>query len=157
LFLIHEGLLTLPILYLSRYIIENRTDYYRLLQDVTSEGNWEGWLVFLIQGVLETADWTRTKIESIRQLMDQTTQYLRRERPKIYSHELLSLIFELPYCRIQNVVDAGIAKRQSASQYLKELVKIGVLKERVEGREKLFIHPKYLDLLIRDHDFVSYS
>ena len=75
----------------------------------------------------------------------------------MYSYELLSLVFELPYCRIQNVVDAGIAKRQSASRYLKELVDIGVLEERALGREKLFIHPKYLNLLIRDDDFTTYA
>ncbi len=72
LFLIHEGLLTLPILYLSRYIIENRADYYRLLLGVTSDNNWEAWLLYLIQGVQETADWTRTKIEAVRRLMEHT-------------------------------------------------------------------------------------
>lgn len=157
LFLIHEELLTLPILYLSRYIIENRTDYYRLLLEVTCEGNWEAWLLYLIQGVKETADWTRAKIESIRRLMEHTTDYVREQRPKVYSYELLSLIFELPYCRIQNVVDASIAQRQAASKYLKELCEIGVLEERTLGREKLFLHPKYLNLLIRDDDFTAYA
>ena len=88
--------------------------------------------------------------------MEHTSEYVRDRRPKIYSYELLSLIFELPYCRIQNVVDSGIAKRQAASRYLKELVEIGVLEERPVGREKLFIHPRYLDLLIRDDDFTTY-
>ena len=157
LFLIHEGLLTLPILYLSRYIIENRADYYRLLLEVTSDGHWEAWLLYLIQGVQETADWTRVKIEAIRRLMEHTSDYVRSLRPKIYSYELLSLIFELPYCRIQNVVEAGIAKRQAASRYLKELVEVGVLEERSVGREKLFIHPKYLNLLVRDDDFAAYA
>jgi len=157
LFLIHEGLLTLPILYLSRYIIENRADYYRLLLEVTCDDNWERWLLYLIQGVQETADWTRAKIEAVRRLMEHTSEYVRDRRTKIYSHELLSLIFELPYCRIQNVVDAGIAKRQAASRYLKELVEIGVLEERSVGREKLFIHPKYLNLLMREDDFVAYA
>ncbi|MBX3436331.1 MAG: Fic family protein [Planctomycetaceae bacterium] len=157
LFLIQEGLLTLPILYLSRYIIENRSDYYRLLLEVTCHGRWEAWLLYLIQGVQETADWTRAKIEAVRRLQEHTAHYLRDRRPKVYSHELLSLIFELPYCRIQNVVDANIAQRQAASRYLKELVDIGILQERTVGREKLFIHPKYLDLLVRDDDFVAYS
>lgn len=156
LFLVHEGLLPLPILYLSRYIIENRTDYYRLLLGVTCEGNWEAWILYLLQGVQETADWTRAKIEAIRRLIEHTTEYFRERRPKVYSYELLSLIFELPYCRIQNVVDASIAKRQAASRYLKELADIGVLNELTLGREKLFIHPKYLDLLTREDDFIPY-
>ena len=157
LFLIHEGLLTLPILYLSRYIIENRADYYRLLLEVTCQDNWEAWLLYLIQGVRETADWTRAKIEAVRRLMEHTSEYVRDCRTKSYTHELLSLIFELPYCRIQNVVEAGIAQRQAASRYLKELVEIGVLEERTVGREKLFIHPKYLRLLTQDDDFGAYS
>lgn len=157
LFLIHEGLLTLPILYLSRYIIENRNDYYRLLLAVTSDGNWEAWLLYLVQGVTETAEWTRKKIEAVRRLQEHTGDYVRARRPKIYSYELLSLIFELPYCRIHDVVDAGIAKRQAAARYLKELVQIGVLEERAVGREKLFIHPKYLKLLTQDDDFLAYT
>lgn len=157
LFLIHEGLLTLPILYLSRYIIANRADYYRLLQEVTCLGQWEPWLLYVIQGVQETAEWTRAKIEIIRRLMEHTSDWVRRGRPKIYSYELLSLIFELPYCRISNVVEAGIAKRQAASRYLKELVDIGVLEERAVGREKLFIHPKYLNVLTRDEEFAPYA
>ncbi len=157
LFLIHEGLLTLPILYLSRFIIENRANYYRLLLSVTRENDWEAWLLYLIGGVRVTADWTRAKIEAVRRLLEHTGEYIRARRPKIYSYELLSLIFELPYCRIQNVVDADIAQRQAASRYLKELVDIGVLEERTVGREKLFIHPKYLNLLIRDDDFTPYD
>ncbi|MDA1013964.1 MAG: Fic family protein [Planctomycetota bacterium] len=157
LFLIHEGLITLPILYLSRYIIETRADYYRLLLEVTCDSNWEPWLLYLIQGVKETADWTRAKIEAIRRLFEHTSGHVRARRSKIYSHELLSLIFELPYCRIQNVVEAGIAKRQAASRYLKELVEIGVLEDRTVGREKLFIHLKYLQLLTQEDDFVAYE
>lgn len=157
LFLIHEELLTLPILYLSRYLIEHRADYYRLLLEVTRDQNWEDWLLYLIQGVRETADWTRQKIEAIRRLQEHTSEYVQKRRPKVYSYELLSLIFELPYCRIQNVVDAGIAKRQAGSQYLKELVEIGVLREQKKGREKLFIHPKYLTLLTQEHDFPLYA
>lgn len=75
----------------------------------------------------------------------------------MYSFELMQLMFELPYCRIQIVVDAGIAKRQAASRYLKELVKVGVLEERTERRAKLFRHSKYLQLLIRDDDFFEYA
>lgn len=152
LFLVQEGLLTLPILYLSRFIIEYRDDYYRLLLQVTSEADWEAWLLYLIEGVEQTANWTRSKIEAIRILFEHTSEFVRTHRPKIYSYELISLIFELPYCRIQDVIRAGIAKRQSASRYLKELVEIGVLRELSVGRGKLFLHPKYLDLLTQEGD-----
>jgi Fic family protein len=157
LYLIHEGLLTLPILYLSRYIIAHKSDYYRLLLDVTMRHNWEAWLLFVLDAVEETAHWTAAKIEAIRRLADHTSAHVREKLPKIYSHELINLIFELPYCRIQNVVESNIAGRQAASRYLKQLVKIGVLQEKSAGREKLFIHPKFLQLLTRDtNDFSTY-
>ena len=150
LFLIQEDLLTLPILYLSRYIIQNRADYYRLLLQVTREDAWEPWLLYLIKGVEETANWTTAKISAISALTDHTFAYVRQRLPKIYSHELVSLIFELPYCRISNLIEAKIAKRQTASLYLKQLMEIGVLAEAETSKEKLFIHPKLMQLLSRD-------
>ena len=70
LFLIQEDLLTLPILYLSRYVIENRADYYRLLQGVTARGDWEAWVLYVIKGVEETARWTTAKITAINELAE---------------------------------------------------------------------------------------
>lgn len=158
LFFIHADLLTLPVLYLSRYIIANKQEYYRLLLEVTTKQNWEAWILFLVKGVEEMADWTRAKITAIRQLFDQTSEYICKELPKSYSYELVSLIFELPYCRIQSVVKANIAERQTASQRLKELVKINVLEEVQVGREKLFLHPKLLRLLTQDsNELVPYE
>lgn len=150
LYLIEEQLLTLPILYLSRYIIAHKADYYRLLLDVTREQAWEPWLIYMLKGVEETAQWTTAKIAAIRTLSLMTIEHVKRAAPKIYSHELVDLIFELPYCRIQNVVDKNIAGRQAASRYLKRLVEIGVLTDVVVGREKLYIHPKLMQLLTRD-------
>ena len=148
----------LPILYLSRYIITHKSDYYRLLLEVTSEQNWESRPLFFVEAVEETARWTAAKIEAIRRLADHTSQHVRDNVPKVYSYELINLIFELPYCRIQNVVEANIAGRQAASRRLKELVKLGVLEEQSAGRERLFVHPKFLRLLTRDsNDFDAYS
>lgn len=155
LFLIQENLLTLPILYLSRHIIRNKTDYYQLLLDVTRHQAWEAWIIYVLQGVEDTARWTTTKISAIRELSDLTIQHVRATATKIYSRELVDLIFDLPYCRIQSVVDRGIAGRQAASRYLKQLVDIGVLREVTFGREKLFIHPKLMHLLTRDDNGVT--
>ncbi len=154
LFLIQENLLTLPILYLSRYIIRHKSEYYRLLLAVTAEQSWEEWLIFMIRGVEETARWTTAKIAAIRDLAAQTSAYVRHAAPGIYSHELVNLIFERPYCRIGDLEPAGIAKRQAASRYLKQLVAIGVLQEKSFGKEKLFLHPKFLRLLTRDDNVV---
>jgi Fic family protein len=155
LFLIQEELLTLPILYLSRYIIKNKADYYRLLLDVTREQAWEPWVIYLLRGIEDTARWTTTKISAIRELSALTIRHVRQAAPKIYSRELVDLIFDLPYCRIQNVVEKEIAGRQAASRYLKQLVDIGVLQEVALGREKLFIHPKLMALLTRDDNTVA--
>ena len=157
LMLIEQGLLDLPVLYLSRYVIRNRADYYRLLLAVTREAAWEGWILYVLRGVSETAAWTTGKIGALRALMAMATDHIRARLPKLYSRELVELVFTQPYCRIQNVVSAGIAKRQTASVYLKSLVAIGVLREIAAGREKLFLHPKFLDLLLSDaHTFTPY-
>lgn len=155
LFLIEEGLLTLPILYLSRYIIKHKADYYRHLLAVTEKGDWEPWVVYLIKGIEETALWTTAKIAAIRELTAVTVAHVKKAAPKIYSRELVDLIFDLPYCRIQNVVMKEIAGRQAASRYLKQLEEIGVLQGKTVGREKLFIHGKLLHLLTRDKNEVS--
>jgi hypothetical protein len=79
--------------------------------------------------------------------MRHTGEYIQRQLPKIYTWELVELLFKQPYCRIANVVDARLAKRQTASVYLKSLAEIGVLRELNAGRESLFVHPKYIELL----------
>ncbi|MEI8022139.1 MAG: Fic family protein [Schlesneria sp.] len=158
LFLIEQKLLTMPILYLSRYIIQHKEEYYRLLLDVTRHDAWEEWVLYILKGVEETALWTTAKIDAIRLLTVQTVDYVRKKLPKIYSLELINVIFERPYCRIQNLVEAKIAERQAASRYLKQLADIGVLNEQAVGREKLFLHPKFLTLLIREpNSFPEYS
>jgi Fic family protein len=147
LFLVDKGLIDLPVLYLSRYIIRNKPDYYRLLLGVTTDGAWQDWVLFMLAAVQDTARWTSAKIDQIRALMSETADRMRSQLPKLYSRELAELIFVQPYCRIGNLVDAGIAKRQSASLYLKALADIGILEERKVGREKLFINPALLNLL----------
>lgn len=158
LMLVEQGLLELPVLYLSRYIIRNKADYYRLLSSVTRDSAWEAWLLYMLKGVHETATWATDKINAIHKLMAHTADHVRAQLPKIYSRELVELVFVQPYCRIQNIVEAGLGHRQTASVYLKALVDIGVLKEEKVGREKLFIHPKYMQLLTGDsHQFSPYG
>ena len=152
LYLIQEELLHLPILYLSRHIIAHKADYYRLLLEVTRDQAWEAWVLYMLRAVEETSRWTTDKIAAIRALAEHTTDHVRSRLPKIYSRELVDVIFEQPYCRIGNIVDKGIAHRQTASRHLKELVKLGVLREMPFGKEKLFIHPKLMQLLSRDNN-----
>ena len=147
LYLVDQGLLDTPVLYLSRAIIANKADYYRLLLGVTREGRWQEWILYMLRAVAETARWTTGRIRAIRKLLQDTTEKMRQETPQIYSRELAELIFEQAYCRIGNLVDAGLAHRQTASTHLKKLCDIGILREEKAGREKLFINPALIGLL----------
>jgi Fic family protein len=156
--LIQAGLLDIPTLYLSRHIVRTKGDYYRLLQGVTLRGEWEPWIIYMLTAVESTATWTNARIRAIRDLMAITSGYIKAAAPGIHSHELVETIFAMPYTRIGNLVERGIAKRVSASRYLKQLADIGVLSEEKRGRDKVFIHRKYMELLGRDdHDFEPYE
>jgi Fic family protein len=154
LILIEQELLDQPILHLSRYIIRNKAAYYDRLLDVTRAGAWEEWILYMLTATEQTAKWTLAKIAGVRSLMAQTADFAREAAPKQYSRELIELIFTQPYCRIENIVDAGIAKRQTASSYLHKLVAIGILEARQVGLNKLFLNSKFLALLTREsNDF----
>jgi Fic family protein len=147
LYLVDKGLLDIPVLYLSRYIIGDKRSYYDRLLAVTTDGAWENWILYMLEAVCETAGWTTARIRAIRDLLDGTAERVRGELPKIYSRELVEVIFVHPYCRIGDLVSAGIAKRQTASVYLKTLVGHGLLQEVTAGRENLYINPALLALL----------
>ncbi len=150
LMLVQWGLLPTPILYLSRFIIANKLDYYQRLLAVTQKAEWESWLLYMLRAVDETARWTTAKIDAIRELQDETTRHVRASLPKIYTQDLVDLLFEQPYCRIANLVELKIVARQAAARYLKGLVSAGVLKEHSAGREKLFVNTRLLRLLTQD-------
>jgi Fic family protein len=155
LFLVQRGLLDRPILYLSRFIIAHKSDYYRLLLEVTRDGAWEPWILYMLRGIEETARWTVAKIAAIRQLTTMVTDHLRTKHPKLYDRDLVDVIFEQPYCRIRNVVDRGLGTRQSASKYLHGLVAAHVLREVRVGREVLFVNQRLMALLTRDSNEIE--
>ena len=150
LLLVDQGLLDIPVLYLSRHILSHRAEYYQSLRGVTAEETWEDWILFMLKAVHETARWTTDRIRRIRQLVEDTSSFIRQELPGIYTHELAELIFVQPYCRIRNVVEADIAQRQTAATYLKALAQIGVLDEIKVGREKIFINIRLMRLLTHE-------
>ena len=147
LYLVATGLLEIPVLYLSSFINEHKPAYCNLLSAVTREAAWEPWILFMLAAIHDTARWTAQKILAIRDLLDRTAERMRRDMPKIYSRELVEIIFVNPYCRIADLVAAGIVKRQSASIYLKALTERGFLGEVDAGREKLYINRALLALL----------
>jgi Fic family protein len=148
LYLVEKELLQIPVLYLSRHIIENKKDYYSGLRRVTEKSDWVDWVIYMLSAVELTAINTKKKILAIRDLMHRDVEIVRDKRPKIYSKDLLELLYSQPYCKIQMLEAAGIAKRQTASVYLKELESIGLLRSVKMGREIYYINDNFLNLLI---------
>jgi Fic family protein len=146
--LVQTGLLEIPVLYLSRYFIENKQAYYRRLRAVTEDGDWEGWLLYMLAAIEETARWTTGRIHAIRDLLDATTERCRRDLPsRVYSRELIELIFVQPYVRIQTAADTLRITRETASEYLRELERIGVLASERRGRDVIYRNPALLEAL----------
>lgn len=148
LYLIQQSLLNYPILYLSRYIIENKKDYYLGLQKVTRSNEWESWIQFILLGITQTAQQTKKCILRIHAQMQETVQIIQKNLPKIYSKDLVEVIFQQPYCKIRFLEDAGVARRQTASYYLKELERIKILRGIKVGREKYYINEAFYKILI---------
>lgn len=147
LYLIQKGLLDTPILYLSGYIIKNKTEYYRKLLKVTTEEAWSDWVLYFLEGIFETSKWTMAKIFAIQELMQESSLLIKSKASSVYSKELIELLFTQPYVRIQNLVDSGEIGRDTASKRLKMLCDIGFLEEVKRGKEKLFINRRFLNLL----------
>jgi len=147
LYLIEQGLLDTPILYLSGYIIQHKTQYYERLLKITSHGAWQDWIIYFLKAIAETAKWTTEKILAIQKLIEDTCKLIKSQAPTIYSKELVELLFIQPYVRIANLIEMNLAKRDTASKYLKTLCQIGFLEEIKRGRDKLFINHQFLNLL----------
>ncbi|WP_304014198.1 Fic family protein [Methyloversatilis discipulorum] len=140
LYLAEKGLLDIPVLFLSRYIIANRAAYYEGLRRVTESQDRENWILFMLRAIESTAQQTHDRVQRIRALMESVRASVQTEAPGIYSKDLIEVIFRRPYAKVQFVVDAGIAKRQIASTYLQTLAGMGVLREQKHGREKYYIN-----------------
>jgi len=147
LYLILNGLIEIPILYLSSYIIQNKPEYYRLLNQTNKTGRWEDWILFMLKAVESTSIQTIDRISKIRNLLEKTLVKVQRESPKIYQKELVELLFEQPYSKIEFVVNRLKVERKAASRYLKELENIGVLKSYKVGRETLYINKELIEIL----------
>jgi Fic family protein len=158
LFLIDKKLLDLPILYLSQHINTRRNEYYSLLRGVTASADWAPWILFMLDAVEGTSRWTTEKIAAIEALLNETVRYVRAALPKLYSRELVEILFTQPYCRASDLMKNKLAgHRNTASKHLKDLTAAGVLEYKKEGREALYINKRFLDLLTRDrNDFAPF-
>jgi len=149
LFLILNRLIDIPILYLSSYIIENKSEYYRLLNQTNRTGEWEEWILFMLKAIELTALQTIQKINTIKNLLESTITEIKRTAPKIYNKELVELLFEQPYSKIEFVVNRLNVERKTASRYLRKLQEVGILESHKIGKETLYINKKLFDLLKR--------
>lgn len=148
LYLILEELQTLPILYLSNYIIKNKPDYYRLLQNVRDNNLWEDWILFMIKGVEETARETIELTFKIKELMLDFKHRLRNNY-KFYSQELLNNLFRHPYTKIEFIVnDLGVS-RLTAANYLNKLSEDKLLKKEKLGTGNYYINEELFELLTK--------
>lgn len=147
LYMTHNNLIDLPILYLSKYILEYKSEYYRLLTEVTEKNNWKNWILFILRAVDVTAKFTLEKVNAIYDLFQEVIDRVRSDAEDIYSYELVEAIFYQPYCRIGILVDLGIASRNTASKYLNKLVKMQILEKQKEGNEFLFLNTKLYKIL----------
>jgi Fic family protein len=147
LYIILHKLLDMPILYLSSFIIDNKQDYYRLLQDVRLKDNWEEWILFILKGIEDTAVETIKQIRDINHLFDKIREKIRKNLPQLYDKELCELLFEQPYSKIEYLVQRLGISRITASKYLRELEKIGVLESKKIWKETLYVNTELFDLL----------
>ena len=147
LYLIHRELLDLPILYLSSFIIKNKSDYYNGLTDVRTKKAWESWIIYMLDSVEYTAKDTTKTIKAIKALLDKTIEKVKRELPKIYSRELVETLFHQPYIKISHLVEGGLIARQQGSVYLQQLESIGILSSKKVGREMIYVNVGLFKLL----------
>ena len=147
LYLINNELLDSPILYLSRHIVQTKTEYYRLLQQVRDTGEWEEWIVYILRGIEQTSKKTLKTVEQIKELMMDFKHRLRSTLPKLYSQDLLNNLFFHPYTKIDYIIQALEVSRPTASKYLQQLVKHGFLREEKMGVSKFFVNYQLMDLL----------
>lgn len=147
LYLILKHHLDVPILYLSSYIIKNKTTYYKLLQNVRAQDSWEDWIIFILKGIEETAADTIQKVKAIQKLLENTVEKVKAEAPKIYSKDLIETLFENPYCKVEFIVRSLGVERKAASRYLHQLEDIGILKCIKVGKDNLFINIGLMGLL----------
>jgi len=147
LYLILNELIDVPILYLSSYIIDNKPDYYRLLNRTNHDGKWEDWIMFMLKAVESTSKDTIQRITNIKEQLDKTIIKVQNKSSKIYRKELVELLFEQPYSKIDFVVNRLNVERKAASRYLRELENIGILESQKVGREILYINKELVEIL----------
>lgn len=147
LFFTDEELIPASVLNLSGYFKKNIVAHDEYLLKAESGDSLEAWVLFFVKAVEVSAQTALIQLRLLNRVIGDSHHYIKQELPKIYSPELVDVLFENPYCRIQDLVERDIVKRQTASQYLKRIAELGLLVEQQHGKEKLFMNKKLLDIV----------
>ena len=147
LYLVSQGLISHPVLYLSKYIIDHKDDYYYSLSAVTQQNSWGSWIEYMLEAVLQTSKQTNQKIDDILSQMNATYEFVN-PKLKWYSKELNQALFSQPYIKQKTIgVATGIKSRTTLSKYVKELIQLGVLSSKDDGKEVFYINNDLLRIL----------
>lgn len=149
LYLVLNNLLDSPILYLSNYINNNKTEYYKLFTSFRNENNYEEWIIYILKGIEETSKNTIELIKQIQNEMESYREEFIEKLPKIYSLELLESLFYEVYTRISYIEEKCGVTRQTAASYLNQLVDVGLLEYEKVGRESIYKNTRLIELLSR--------
>lgn len=151
LYLVQQGLLPQPVLYLSSYINANKQVYYRLLREVTEKDNWQDWVMFLLTSVGEMAQSTSQRIRDILVLKKQIEEQVKAILGTSFSHELIQLMFTVPYLKIDSLVSNQLAHRQTASTWLKKLANEHILQIKKIGKTNYYINWQLMEVLSKQN------
>lgn len=142
-----SALLDIPAIYPSEYIIKNKMEYYRCLRDVTENNEWEDYILYMLDMIEETSKKGLKRFNKVREAMEETGKEIKFKLPKVYSKDLIELLFRLPYTKRQHLMDEGIGNSKTVGNYLKALEEKGFLKSEKVGKEKLYLNRKLMNIL----------
>ncbi|SEJ77927.1 Fic family protein [Cyclobacterium xiamenense] len=147
LFLNQSGLLEIPAIYLSEYIIQHKNEYYHHLREVTEQGDWESFILYMLEMVEKTANHGLKRLDQVTQLLEKTADAIRAKLPKVYSKDLVEVIFRLPYTKRQSLINIGLGTPKTVGNYLSALEEEGFLKSKKVGKEKLYLNTALMNIL----------
>jgi Fic family protein len=142
-----SGLLDTPAIYLSEYIIENKIEYYKCLRGVTENNEWEAYILYMLDMIEETSTKGLKRLNKITRAIEKTANEIKRVLPKVYSKDLIEILFRLPYTKRQHLIDENIGNLKTVGNYLIALEEKGFLKSEKVGKEKLYLNPRLLEIL----------
>ena len=142
-----SGLLDTPAIYLSEYIIKNKVEYYRCLRGVTEKNEWEAYILYMLDMIEVTSNKGLKRLNKITTAMEKTANEIKKKLPKVYSKDLMEILFRLPYTKRQHLIDENIGNLKTVGNYLIALEENGFLKSEKVGKEKLYLNQKLLEIL----------